>query len=92
MNVGDKDHPILVPPHVCNIIPGQMAKRKLDSVQNADMIKNAILSPEKTRNSINTKAFNVLGLKDSATLVSSNVFGRFGLHGTDSSRIRSVSL
>ena len=52
-----------------------MAKRKLDPIQTDDMIKHAIRTPEETRNSINTDAFRVLGLKDNTTLVSSPVSG-----------------
>ncbi|KAK4695957.1 eukaryotic translation initiation factor 2C, partial [Lecanoromycetidae sp. Uapishka_2] len=70
VNVGDKDHPTLVPPHVCNIIPGQMAKRKLDPIQTDGMIKGAVRTPEEMRSSINTDAFRVLGLKDNSTLES----------------------
>ena len=80
--MGDKDRPTLVPPHVCNIIPGQMAKRKLDPIQTDDMIKGAVREPEETRHSINTDAFRVLGLKDNSTLVSTHVSGSFAVHGT----------
>ena len=69
-----------------------MAKRKLDSIQTDDMIKNTIRSPEITRDSINTNAFTILALKDNSTLVSSHVYGCFAVHGTDFSRIPSVSL
>ena len=70
VNVGDKARPNLVPPHVCRIVPGQMAKRKLDSTQTADMVENARREPQKTKDSINEDAFRILGLENNHTLVS----------------------
>ena len=68
--MGDKDRPIFVPPYVLSIVPGQMAKKRLDSTQTADMIDFARRQPEEIRQSINDKAFDVLSLKDNDTLVS----------------------
>lgn len=59
-----------MPPHVCEIVPGQMAKKKLDSLQTTDMIDYARRKPEDTRKSINAKAFDVLGLTGNRILVS----------------------
>lgn len=70
INVANKDNPNYMPSHVCTIVSGQMAKRKLDSVQNSDMIKYAIREPEATRKSINADAFRVLGFEKNSTLVS----------------------
>ena len=70
INVGNKDNPNFMPSHVCTIVPGQMAKRKLDSAQSSDMIKHAIREPNATRISITTEAFGVLGFKNNPTLVS----------------------
>ena len=70
--MGNEDHPTFLPPHVCQIISGQMAKRKLDPTQSSDMIKSAIRRPEETRNSINVDAFRILGLNNNSTLVRSS--------------------
>ena len=69
VNVGNKEHPTLVPANVCNIFPGQMAKKRLDSTQTNDMITHARRDPEQIRTTINNDAFRVLGFKNNSTLV-----------------------
>lgn len=61
-----------MPPEVCQIISGQTTKRKLDPIQNSDMIKSAIRRPEETRKSINADAFRILGLNNNPTLASTS--------------------
>lgn len=68
--MGNKDHPTYVPAEVCEIFPGQMAKKKLDSTQNSDMMKHARRDPGQIKWSIEHNAFDVLKLTNNPTLVS----------------------
>lgn len=68
--MGNQKHPTFVPAEACEIYPGQMAKKRLDSLQNNDMINHARRDPGKMKTSIETDAFKVLELENNSTLVS----------------------
>lgn len=68
--MGNKKFPTFVPAEVCEIFPGQMAKKRLDSTQNSDMMSHAKRDPEQIRMSIKQNAFKVLELENNSTLVS----------------------
>ncbi|KAG8683770.1 hypothetical protein FRC11_013096 [Ceratobasidium sp. 423] len=59
---GSKDRPILVPPEVCTILPGQAFRGKLSDDQTAKMILVACQPPNVNATSIMGEGLNSLGL------------------------------
>ncbi|CEL53059.1 Protein argonaute 1B OS=Oryza sativa subsp, japonica GN=AGO1B PE=2 SV=3 [Rhizoctonia solani AG-1 IB] len=59
---GTKDRPILVPPEVCTILPGQAFRGKLNDEQTAKMILVACQPPNVNATSITGDGLNSLGL------------------------------
>ncbi|KAH7333964.1 Piwi domain-containing protein [Rhizoctonia solani] len=59
---GSKDRPILVPPEVCTILPGQAFRGKLSDDHTAKMILVACQPPNVNAMSITSEGLNSLGL------------------------------
>lgn len=71
MNVGTKENPAYIPADFCNVLPGQVAVKKLSPEQTKNMIQFACRKPFINAKSITDDAPTVLGLKD-PLLVSRN--------------------
>ena len=61
INVGNASSPILVPVEQCEVLPGQMAKKKLSQEQTQAMIKYAVRRPEENVNLILQEGIRVMG-------------------------------
>ena len=55
-------HPILVPPEVCEILPGQPFRGKLDDQQTTQMLRYACKRPPENAQAILNQGFPLLGL------------------------------
>ena len=61
MNVGTRSKPIYLPAEVCEVLPGQVSRAKLDKDQTTRMINFAKLDPGKCAESIVEQGLEVLG-------------------------------
>lgn len=69
VNVGSKDHPIYLPPEVCEISLGQRAKRvKLDGPQTTRMLGAAVHKPFENALTIVNIGLRAVGLGPENTL------------------------
>ncbi|MCJ1248207.1 hypothetical protein MMC30_005424 [Trapelia coarctata] len=62
INVGNAAHPILVPPEVCEVLPGQVSSSKLLGKQTEKMVEAACREPIVNQNLINGEGLRVMGL------------------------------
>ena len=62
VNLGNAEHPMITPAELCNVIPGQMARQKLDPEQTAQMIRVAVRKPSKNARLIVDEGAKVMGL------------------------------
>ncbi|KAI9821501.1 MAG: hypothetical protein M1832_003349 [Thelocarpon impressellum] len=62
INVGLPDKPVFVPPELCTVLPGQVARRKLTDVQTAEMIKVACRRPAENARLIAGEGSQVVGI------------------------------
>ncbi|KAI9795475.1 MAG: hypothetical protein M1833_007005 [Piccolia ochrophora] len=62
VNVGNAEHPCWMPAELCNVIPGQVARKKLSPEQTQEMIKVACRKPAANARLITGEGAHVLGL------------------------------
>ena len=70
-----RDRPILLPAEICEIVPGQAYRGKLDADQTAAMIKVACNPPGFNGNAIVNQGFEELGLRANAAGATLGAFG-----------------
>ncbi|KAI1080743.1 Piwi-domain-containing protein [Whalleya microplaca] len=74
VNVGTRDNPTYLPPEVCQVLPGQSARAKLDPGQTQHMIRFAVRKPFENATAIVQKGLSTAGL----TASSNPLLARFG--------------
>ncbi|KAI9796921.1 MAG: hypothetical protein M1825_006285 [Sarcosagium campestre] len=62
VNCGNRDHPMWLPPELCDILPGQVAKKKLTPEQTQMMIKVACRQPADNARLIVGEGSDALGI------------------------------
>jgi eukaryotic translation initiation factor 2C len=62
VNVGTRENPVYLPAEVCEVMPGQNAKTKLDPTQTQQMIKFAVRRPWENATSIVDEGLQTAGL------------------------------
>lgn len=62
VNVGTPDKPVLVPPELCTVLPGQVARRALNPNQTTEMINVACRRPAENARLITTEGAQVIGM------------------------------
>lgn len=62
INVGTPTDPVYLPPEVCDVVPGQIAKAKLSSNQMANMISLSASEPGVNARHIQNIGFRATGL------------------------------
>ncbi len=72
---GNKAKPVYLPVEICEIMPGQAYRPKLDSEQTAAMIKVACNPPAYNADAIVNQGFDDLGLRPDAAGASLGAFG-----------------
>ena len=61
INIGNTEHPRLVPGELCVVLPFQLSHKKLDAQQTEKMIRFAVRKPNETVDLIRREGRNVLG-------------------------------
>lgn len=79
VNVGTGEKPVLIPPELCTVLPGQVAGRKLSGDQTTQMLRFACRKPAENAGLIVGEGAGVIGLAQGTNnpLVSSIAL-RFG--------------
>ncbi|SLM41349.1 Stem cell self-renewal protein Piwi [Lasallia pustulata] len=67
VNVGNDAHEIWVPPELCTVLPGQVAKKKLSTTQTENMVNVACRAPAENAQLIVGEGARVMGIGDSHT-------------------------
>lgn len=62
VNVGNSQHPVLIPPELCVVLPGQFARRKLSPDQTTNMLRVASRKPHVNADLIVGEGVRVAGL------------------------------
>ena len=62
VNVGNIQHPVLIPPELCEVLPGQFAKRRLSPDQTTNMLRVASRKPHVNADLIVGEGVRVAGL------------------------------
>ena len=62
VNVGNAEHPTLMPAELCEVLPGQPARKKLNGEQTGEMIKFAARDPRTNGEYIVGEGARLLGL------------------------------
>ena len=62
VNVGNGDHPNYVPPELCIVLPGQVARKKLSGEQTTEMLRVAARNPAQNATLIVGEGAKLLGL------------------------------
>ena len=62
INVGNRGHPIYLPPEVCTVVEGQFWRSKLNTLQSRQMIKVAVRKPWENAFSIVKDGKTAVGL------------------------------
>ncbi|KAH0537578.1 hypothetical protein FGG08_005644 [Glutinoglossum americanum] len=74
VNVRTIDNPVYLPPEVCTVLPGQIARKKLSDVQTSEMITVAARKPADNARLIIGEGAGIVGLSANSGL------GAFGLN------------
>lgn len=70
MNVGTRAKPIYLPAEVCEVLPGQVSRTRLDAEQTSNMIRLAKCNPDECAKSIVEQGREALGYaSDSGPMV-----------------------
>ena len=67
VNVGNDTHEAWVPPELCTVLPGQVAKKKLSNTQTENMVNVACRAPAENAQLIVGEGARVMGIGDSHT-------------------------
>lgn len=66
VNLGNRENPRYFPAEVCDVMPGQSSRSKLDPNQTLNMIKFAVRKPWENANSIAQDGLGTIGLSEQA--------------------------
>ena len=73
LNLGNKEHPVFVPPELCEVEPGQQYNKKLDGNQTSRMLQFAVRKPAENARRIIDQGARLMGLSmNNPNLVSSH--------------------
>lgn len=62
INVGTIEKPVLIPPELCTVLPGQVSRRLLTSNQTTEMIQVACRRPAETARLIVGEGAGIIGM------------------------------
>lgn len=62
VNVGNEEHPVYVAPELCEVLPGQIANKKLNPAQTREMIRFAVRPPGRNADLILGEGVDVMGI------------------------------
>lgn len=87
LNLGNKEHPVFVPPELCEVEPGQQYNKKLDGNQTSRMLRFAVRKPAENARRIVDQGARWMGLSMNNPNLVSNPFrsltGQSLIHITD---------
>ncbi|KAG9379766.1 Stem cell self-renewal protein Piwi [Pyrenophora tritici-repentis] len=69
INCGNRENPMYLPAEVCNVVPGQPSKAKLDGSQTQQMIRYAVRKPWENARSIQNEGIATVGLDANTNLL-----------------------